>query len=294
MAALDVARLRAEYQGPHETISTSDKKTLFVRRWNANTEAPASVLIFHGITGYSGPYGAIVADQLSASGYDVFYLDLRGHGMSDGKRGDYPSHDRFVKDLTETIAVVKPKSKKFVVMGHSLGVFAAVAAMNNAPEAVDGLVLASAARRIRTGVYPKPKTGALLKILLGVAIFRGTPVIEYRRGGQMVGLSDPLANFRYSARCYSVFYGVGALKVAGMMQSGIIDSPHLRFDRKLKIPLLVTVGDQDELFPADAAKEFCDSIDCDDKEFHVLAGAKHAVFPEGSWSPLIGWLGRKF
>ena len=293
MADIDVARLRQEYQGPHELVTTSDGKTLFVRRWNAKTEAPVSILIFHGITGYSSPYGPLIADQLSASGFDVFALDLRGHGMSDGKRGDFPSHERLVKDLTETITLVKSKSKKLVIMGHSLGAFVAVLAINNCREEIQGLVLASAAKRIRTGVYAKPSAGAALKALLGVAILRGTPVFEVRRKGQL-GLDDPLFTFRYSARAYTVFYGAGALKVMGMTRSGIIDSPHVRFDRKLQFPLMVVVGDQDELFSTDAAKEFCDSIDCDDKEFHVIPGAKHAVFPKDAWTPLVTWLGKKF
>jgi alpha-beta hydrolase superfamily lysophospholipase len=293
MADIDVSRLRQEYQGPHETVSTSDGKTLFVRRWNSKREAPVSVLILHGITGYSGPYGPMVADQLSEAGFDVFCLDLRGHGMSDGKRGDYPSHERLIEDLTETISLAKSKSKQLVVMGHSLGVLAAVLAVNNCQDGVQGVVLSSAARKVRTEAFPKPSTGATLKALMGVAIFRGTPVIEYRRTGQS-GLSDPLFNFRYSARFYSVFYGAGALKVVGMFRSGFIDSPHLKFDKKLQIPLMVAVGDQDELFSTDAVKEFCDSIDCDDKEFHVIPGAKHAVFPKGAWTPLVAWLGKKF
>jgi alpha-beta hydrolase superfamily lysophospholipase len=293
MADIDVARLRQEYQGPHETVTTSDGKTLFVRRWNANGEAPVSVLIFHGITGYSGPYGPFVADQLAANGFDVFALDLRGHGMSDGKRGDYPSHERLVKDLIETITLVKSKSKKLVVMGHSTGAAAAVLAVNNYPDVIDGLVLASIARKIRPEPFPKRSTGEALKILLGVAIFRGARVIEYRRTGQ-VGLDDPLFILRYSVRAYSVIFGAGVLKVLGWFRSGNIDSPHLKFDRKLRIPLMVAVGDQDDLFSVEAAKEFYESIDCDDKEFHIIPGAKHAFFPKDAWTPLVAWLGKKF
>lgn len=293
MAGLDVGKLRAEYKGPHELVRTSDGKTLFVRRWDAARESPVSVLILHGITAYSGPYGPMVADQLTGAGYNVFGLDLRGHGLSDGKRGDYPSADRFAKDLAETLALVKSKSHKLVLMGHSLGVLAAVAAAKNNPRAVDGLVLVSAAKRIRTGVYPKPSTGAMLKSLIGVAILRGSPLIEYRRAGQL-GLDDPLFNFHYSARFYTVLYGVGALKVTRMLGNGMIDSPNLTFNDKLRIPLFVAVGEKDELFPADAAREFCDGIDCDDKEFHVIPGASHAVWPKDSFSPLVEWLQKKF
>jgi len=291
LASLDVAKLRADYRGPHELVNTSDGKVLFVRRWNATAESPVSVLIFHGITGYSGPYGPMVADQLASAGYNVFGLDLRGHGLSDGRRGDYPSADRFAKDLAETLALVRSKSRRLVLMGHSSGAMAAIVALKNNPQSADGLVLVSIAKRIRTGVYPKPSTGRLLKILAGIAILRGTPVVEYRREGQL-GLDDPLFDFQYSARFYTVQYGVGALKAIRMSGRGVIDSPNLTFNGKLHIPLFVAVGDGDELFSAEWVKEFCDGIDCDDKEFHVIQGARHAVWPRGAFAPLMAWLAR--
>jgi alpha-beta hydrolase superfamily lysophospholipase len=291
--SIDVARLRAEYKGPHELVKTSDDKTLFVRRWNAEGEAKVSVLIFHGITGYSGPYGPMVAEQLAAAGYDVFGLDLRGHGLSDGRRGDYPSEERLLKDIGETLALVKSKSNKLVVMGHSLGALPAIVATKNHPEEINGLVLVSAAKKIRTGVYPKPKAGATLKTLLGVAILKGTPLIEYSREGQ-VGIDDPLFNFRYSARFYTVLYGAGALEVTRMLGSGLVDTPNINFNEKLKIPLFVAVGEHDELFTADGVKEFCDGFDCDDKEFHVIPGARHAVWPKNAFTPLVEWLAKKF
>lgn len=290
---VDVARLRAEYKGPHELINTSDGKALFVRRWNAEKKARASVLIFHGITGYSGPYGPMVAEQLASAGYDVFGLDLRGHGLSDGRRGDYPSEERLRKDIAETLQVVKSKSDRLVVMGHSLGALTAIIAAKDHPEDISGVVLVSAAKKIRTGVYPRPSTGSMLKTLLGVGIFRGTPLIDYRREGQ-IGIDDPLFNFKYSARFYTVLYGTGALKVMRMLASGMIDSPNLSFGGKLNVPLFVGVGEKDELFPAEGVKEFCDGIDCDDKEFHVIPGARHAVWPKDAFTPLVDWLDKKY
>jgi len=291
--SVDVARLRAEFKGPHEIVSTSDGKALFVRRWNAERRARVSVLIFHGITGYSGPYGPIVAEQLAAAGYEVFGLDLRGHGLSDGRRGDYPSGERLRSDIAETLALVKSNSDTLVVMGHSLGALPAIVATKDHPEEVGGLVIVSAAKRIRTGVYPKPSTGAMLKTLIGVGILRGTPLIEYRREGQL-GINDPLFNSKYSARFYTVLYGTGALRVMRMLGSGMIDSPNVEFGGKLRVPLFVAVGEHDELFSPDGVREFCDGIDCDDKEFHVIPGAKHAEWPKDAFTPLIDWLAKKF
>jgi acylglycerol lipase len=290
MADLDIESLRAKFTEPHELLHTSDGKTLFIRRWNAKQQSRASILIFHGITGYSGPYGPILAEPIASFGYDVYAMDLRGHGLSDGKRGDYPSGEHFVKDLTETVKLVKSKSGKLVLLGHSLGALSAIVATQSSPQDIDGLIILSAARKLRVGAFPKPKTSVVLKTLLGVALLRGTPLIEYRREG-MLGLDDPLFNFHYSARFYSVLYGTGALRVSSMFRSGLIDSPNLRFDGKLKVPLLVGLGDHDELFTTDGAKEFCDEIDCDDKEFFIVSGARHAMFPKDGWGPLVTWLG---
>jgi alpha-beta hydrolase superfamily lysophospholipase len=289
----DVPKLRGEFREPHEVMTTSDGKTIFLRRWDAVPESKASFLVFHGITAYSAPYGPLLAGELAKSGFTVYGMDLRGHGLSDGRRGDYPSAERLAEDLCETVTFVKGQSTKLVVLGHSLGAISAIIATNHCPRGIDGLVLLSAGSRIRPGVYARPRTGALIKTLVGVALFRGTPVIEYRRSG-MIGTDDPLFNFTYSARFMSAFYGVGALSVASMMRSGKLDSPNLKFASKLDVPVFLGVGENDELFSVDSAKTLFDTIQADDKEFAVIPGARHAVFPSGCWFQLIAWATRHF
>ena len=293
MDAIDVAALRSTFTQPHDLLQTSDGRTLFLRRWGGVSKPTVSVLLLHGITAYSGPYGPILAEPLARAGFTVYGMDLRGHGLSDGRRGDYPSVARWERDLAETVAFVRERSSKLLVLGHSLGVLSAIHAQQLRPAAVDGLILLSAAKKVRTGVFGPPSGTELLRSLVGVAILRGTPLIGYRREG-MIGLNDPLFNFRYSARFYSVLYGTGALRVAKMFRSGDLDTPRLRFDGKLRIPLLVGVGDQDELFPSEAVREFCQGIDCDTKEFLLVPNARHARFPPDGWGPLIDWLRREF
>jgi acylglycerol lipase len=288
MKEQDVARFRNEFKEPHDLVKTSDGKTIFLRRWDAQ-EPLASLLVLHGITAHSRPYGAILGREIAREGFTVYGMDLRGHGLSDGGRGDYPSRDRLVGDLCETLGFVRGRSRKLVVLGHSLGVLSAIAAVNNCPEGIDGLVLLSAAARLRQGFFGKPGAVASLKSLLGVTFLRGTPLIEYPRSG-MVGLQDPLFNFNYSARFMSTMYGVGALSVARMFRRGQVDSPSLKFSKKLTIPLFVGVGEKDEIFPVDSVRAFYDSIDCVDKEFAVIPDGRHAVFPVGCWGQLVDWL----
>lgn len=293
MVRPDVVSLRGGFTGPHEVIQASDGRTLFLRRWDAAGDSPVSLLIFHGITAHSGAYGPALAEPLARAGVTVFGMDLRGHGLSDGVRGDYPSPERFASDISETVAFVKARSKKLVVLGHSLGSLSAVVAQRSRPQDIQGVVLVSAGRRIRAEQYSRPTAGALLKTLLGVTLLRGTPLIGYRREG-MLGLDDPLFNFRYSARFYSVLYGVPALRLLRMMRAGVLDSPNLRFQGRLRVPLLVAVGERDELIPVDSARELFDGLDADDKQFLMLPGGRHAVFPSDAPDLVRAWLAQKF
>lgn len=274
-------------------MRTSDGKTIFLRHWVGDSGTELAILVFHGITTYSWPYGKLLAEELAKVGFNVFGMDLRGHGLSDGTRGDYPSGERLSKDLCETLAFLKGRFSRVVVLGHSLGVLSAVIAVNRCAGNVDGLILLCMGRKVRPGAFVKPSASSALKTLLGVTLFRGSPLIEYSRRG-MTGRDDPLYNFHYTARFYAAVYGKSAWSVVRMLGRNEIDSPNLVVSGKLDIPVLVAVGDQDEIFPVDSARAFFDTLECSSKEFIIIPGGRHAAFPEGSWAQLIVWLRRSF
>lgn len=293
MHAPDVGKLRDEFTEPHELVRTSDGKVLFVRHWPAPARADLAILIFHGITAYSEPYGKVLAEELVRAGLHVFGLDLRGHGRSDGIRGDYPSAERLSKDLCETVAVLKGSFSKVVVLGHSLGVLCAVVAVNSCPSAIDGIILLSGGRQFRPGAYGRPPPRVILKTLLAVSLFPHSPLIEYSRKG-MLGRDDPLFNFQYSARFYATMYGASSWSVIRMLQRNEITSPNLIISGKPDVPVLVGVGDQDEVFSVDSTRSFFESLSSPRKEFIVIPGGRHASFPAGSWGPVVAWIQNHF
>ncbi len=275
--SLNVSKLRQQFKGPHHLITTSDGQTLFLRKWEPQGETVRNqaVLILHGITAHSGPY-SMIGDPLSKAGFTVYGLDLRGHGLSDGVRGDYPSKDRFVKDICETIAFTKQLHDAVVLLGHSLGVLSSIHAMNSCLENIDGVILLSGARTIRPEAYPKMSVLQKLKIGLWSLVSPSKPVIKYGRDG-MVGLDDPLFNFRYT------------LRFMRMMNHKDMEIP-----KELYIPFFVGIGDSDELFSVDSCRELFEEIPSDQKEFHVFPGVTHTGFPQGSWVPLVTWLEKTF
>ena len=272
---VDIKKLREEFKKPHYIIKASDGIDLFLRAWEPIKKSNIAILIFHGITAYSGPY-EIMGPQFSKIGYNVYGLDLRGHGLSDGIRGDYPSKERLILDLGETIQFIKNKHKSLILFGHSLGVVSAIIALNNFKEDVNGLILLSAAREVRPNVYPKLSFVKKLKIVFSSLIKPSKPVISYQREG-MLGLDDPLFNFKYTLRFMKIFSVASAT-----------------FISDLTIPVILGVGENDELFSVDAARSLFEEIPSKNKKFIVLPGAKHAVFPDGAFKELIDWLTSNF
>lgn len=268
---IDLVKLREDFKGPHYLVSTSDGKKLFLRAWEPENPSKIAILILHGITAYSEPY-EMLGIPLSKIGYTVYGLDLRGHGLSDGIRGDYPSNERLVKDLGESILFLKEKHPTLILLGHSLGVITALIASTFYLKEISGLILLSAAREVRPGVYNKMSTSTKLKILLSSIIKPSKPVISYYRDG-MTGLNNPLYNFKYTLRFMKNF-----------------SVKKLNIPDKFEIPIALGIGEHDEIFTVESARSFFEEIPSENKKFIVLPGAKHAEFPEGSWKELISWL----
>ena len=273
-------KLRQQYTGPHNEFKTSDGVTLFLRRWNPphidSAKKGIAVLLFHGFTAYSGPY-KMAGDPISAGGYTVFGLDYRGHGLSDGTRGDSPSKERWIADLSESVKYVKSLGfTKVIVMGHSLGVASAVCAADAVPNEISGLILLSGAYEGRKGLS-KPLTFFEQARILSSSIFRPSrPAVEYYRKGMTV-TKDTLFNFRYTLRFLTM-----------------LDVKKLRVPNNWNVPILVGVGDKDELFEVDKVKDFYNKIPSNKKEFIILKNATHAKISLENWEQVVAWLDKTF
>ncbi len=271
---MDITQLRSEFSDPHHLIQSLDGQTLFLREWPTEEKSDICALILHGITAYSGPY-SILGKPISQAGYHCYGLDLRGHGLSDGIRGDYPSRETLVEDLRATLDFLKKRHTKVIIIGHSLGVVTGSIMLIHMQDDIDGVVFLSAARTFKN-TFRKRSIVSTLKILWSSITNPSRPVIHYYRDG-MVGLDDPLFNFYYTLR---------------FMRT--LDPKKLRLPDKLDVPVYIAVGDEDELFDVNAVEAFADEINAADKEMYVIPGAKHAIFPDGSWNHLIQWMEQKF
>ena len=276
----EAAVLRQNFAGPHNLVTTSDRETLFLRRWDPDSVVVAkkgiAVLILHGFTAYSGPY-SMAGVPISKGGYTVFGLDYRGHGLSGGNRGDSPGKDRWIGDLADAVKYIKGLGfSRVVVLGHSLGVAAAICAADTVPGDIAGLVLLSGAYEGRKGVS-KPLSFFQQARLVSCAVLRPSyRAAEYYREGMKVS-DDTLWNYRYTPRFLLM-----------------LDVKKLRLPPDLNIPVLVGVGDRDELFEVDKVRDFYNLVPGDKKEFLIMKNATHAKISLENWEEVVAWLDKTY
>ena len=106
-----------------EHATTRDGTELLVRRWAAESEPWATVILVHGLAEHSGRYEH-VGRQMADAGLDVESYDQRGFGASGGRRAFIERWSLNHDDLEDRLASVRARvaaGHPVVVFGHSLG-----------------------------------------------------------------------------------------------------------------------------------------------------------------------------
>jgi len=105
-----------------ETLLRSrDGLSIFVRAWIP--EKPERVVVcIQGLGGHGGYYNAL-ADYLVPQGTVVVAPDLRGHGRSEGMRGDIESFHHYLEDVDAAVRWGKATwpDVPLIVLGESMG-----------------------------------------------------------------------------------------------------------------------------------------------------------------------------
>ncbi len=80
------------------------------------------IIVVHGLGEHGARYKP-VADAVAGDGWAMFAADLRGHGLSPGRRGHVSSYRRLLEDIQamrESVADLLPAAPQ-VLLGHSMG-----------------------------------------------------------------------------------------------------------------------------------------------------------------------------
>jgi lysophospholipase len=119
----------------------------------------ANVVIVHGICEHLDRYDYLT-EKLNNAGYNVYRYDARGHGRSEGEKGDLKDYQDYLLDLDIYIESVKKEypDLKLILLGHSMGGLVATSYASMFSSKIDYLALSGAAN-------VTPKAAKALKFL---------------------------------------------------------------------------------------------------------------------------------
>jgi lysophospholipase len=210
-----------------------------------------AVLCIHGVCCDARIF-AYAASKLSQEGYDVYSMDLPGHGESDGKRGDI-NFEACLKSMDNIIVELRKKSSKVFILAHSFGSTFALWYAHLFKKSVDGIILLAPYIRVGRGKRSdaEPSTSIFLYLLLG-RLFTPYKRVNFGKilpgyvkiGGSQLPrmVQDQKLNFDYSFR-YLV--DIVAKRNSKLAELSDID-----------VPVLIVHGSRDKNVYPQVSQEF--------------------------------------
>jgi len=231
-------------------------------------QARGSVVLMHGLGEHSGRYRHL-AGFFNDCGLSVRAYDHRGHGRSQGKRGDVINGEPMLQDAE---IIVDDFSSRYAqppfLFGHSMGgLFAAHFALARlAP--LRGLILSSPALALRLSALQTHMFKLMHKLAPSIGVPNGLQALLLSHDTNVVASykSDPLVHRRISAR---------------LLRSMLSSIAHCQSRAgALSIPALMLVAGDDRLVDADGSRQFFAHTPSGMAEMYVYDGMFHEIFSE--------------
>lgn len=229
-----------------------DKRDKAVVGYHFPCENAVSVMcVIHGIGEHAGRYNRM-AERLAEKNIAVVAMDLRGHGISQGSRGDTAPRTEVLKDVDALIEYAQQfyPGRPIVLYGHSMGGnicldYRARGGHNDVPQKY--IVSAPWIKLVRA--VPKPlyrvvKTAS--KLVPKIAISQRFPEEDLGNVEKVRPyLEDPLVHPYITLRCAAEGFDIG---------NAIFDGSNEDNHRADGIPFLLMHGDCDRICSVDGSR----------------------------------------
>src|SRR5262252_9121470 len=128
-------------------FTSSDGLSIACAKWGGHHEPRGIIQIAHGLGEHAGRY-AELAEKLVEAEFVVYGNDHRGHGLTarpSGSFGEFGTggFDQLVEDMISLRVIAKDehRGKPYILLGHSLGSFAAQQFVLDHSHSIEGLAL---------------------------------------------------------------------------------------------------------------------------------------------------------
>ena len=246
----------------------------------------AIVVINHGVNSHGGQY-RWPSDRLAAAGFAVYAIDMRGRGLSEGKRFSIDNVAEYTGDLHQLIGIAKERNVglPLFLLGHSAGgVVSCTYALDRQNE-LTGLICESFAYRV-----PAPGPVLALIKLLG-RLLPGLPVLklkneDFSRDPDAVAAlnADPLIKGEIQP----------ARTVAALLRA--TDRMTREFGR-ITLPVFIMHGTADKATMPVGSQFFNDHAGSSDKTLKLYDGHFHDLLndigKEQVMADVVEWIGAR-
>ena len=229
-------------------FKTKDGLTLLGRVWQTKGDSKGTVNLVHGLGEHSGRY-AHVAEAMTKAGYNFIGFDLRGHGLSEGKRGHTPNIDYLMDDITlfleKSVAFFEDQQPNFLY-GHSLGGLLVINYGLRRKPKLAGVISTDPALGL-SFEPPKAKL-AVGKILAGLA-----PAMAMSNGLEVEALARDVAIVKAYQDDALVHDRISAKLAMELIDGGAYAMAHAE---EWTLPLLLMHGTADRISSPEASETF--------------------------------------
>jgi acylglycerol lipase len=248
-----------------EKVASQGGVQVLIRSWKPVVPARAVVAIVHGVKSHGGYY-AWAAEQLTAAGFAVYALDLRGRGRSDGPRLYIDDIGEYLGDVTTLIGLVKSREPGLPVflLGHSAGgVISSTWTLDHQAE-LAGLVCESFAYKVFAPGFVLGLVRLLSKVLPHLPVLR-LPTAGFSRDPAAVQamVADPLGVDHEAQPARTV---AELLRATDRLQAGFPG---------IKLPVFILHGTADKVTNPAGSREFHAAAGSSDKTLKLYEGHVH-------------------
>jgi acylglycerol lipase len=264
-------------------LTTSDGTTIFVRSWAPGY--PQRVLVcVQGLGGHGGYYEEL-AHHLGSVGTILIAPDLRGHGHSEGKRGDIDYFDRYLGDVDAAInwATVSWPDKPIFVLGESMGASIAIQYIANfeyhiTSIPITGLVLVSPV--LSPAIHPT--VAEVIRYIRLLLFAPSRPAIAVT-GREEMGSRDPAFNERLRADPHFVRH-VSA-RFMTRLTFWLWQSKRKAY--QINLPLLVLLGGRDYVARRTGTSAFLRNVPARGQRIVTFPSAYHSLLHDPDTQAII-------
>jgi acylglycerol lipase len=250
-------------------LTAGDGLRLHCLHWRSGSSPPSAIVLFlHGIASHAGWF-AETATDLGRHGVEVYGLDRRGSGRSQGPRGHLDRYERALDDverLVRLVAAEHPQVPVFLAASSwaaKLGVV--YAAERGAP--LSGMLL------LGPGLFPRVNLSSWHQMLV-VAGHLVRPTVR---------LPIPLTPELYTANPpYRDFIRADPLRLLEattqfFWQTARLDRRRGRDTARLDLPVLLLQGTDDQMMDVPATRRWFDGLGGRHTTYQAYPGAGHTL-----------------